>query len=201
MDVQARPTAETAAGARGFAPQRTIVLVGLMGAGKTKIGRRLAARLNLPFFDSDCEIEIAAGETIEEIFRNRGEAVFRDGERRVIARLLTRPTHVLATGGGAFIDPATRALIARRGVSVWLRADLDVLVARVSRRNNRPLLQHSDPRAVLAELIERRHPTYAEADLVIDSGEGPVEATTTRVIAALTGCAQALRPPDPETTQ
>ena len=149
-----------------FSPRRTIVLVGLMGAGKTKIGRRLAARLNLPFSDSDNEIETAAGETIEEIFRKRGEAVFRDGERRVIARLLEQPPHILATGGGAFMDPATRALIARRGVSVWLRADLDVLVARVSRRNNRPLLQRSDPRSVLAELIERRHPVYAEADIV-----------------------------------
>src|SRR5258707_14542121 len=109
-------------------PCRTIVLVGLMGAGKTKIGRRLAARLNLPFFDSDNEIETAAGETIEEIFRNRGEAAFRDGERRVIARLLQRPVHVLATGGGAFMDSATRDAIARRGVSVWLRADLDVLL-------------------------------------------------------------------------
>src|SRR6202043_2422791 len=108
----------------GFAPARSIVLVGLMGAGKTKIGRRLAARLNLPFFDSDSEIETAAGETIEEIFRNRGEAIFRDGERRVIARLLAQPTLVLATGGGAFLDPATRAIIARSGVSVWLRADL-----------------------------------------------------------------------------
>src|SRR5690242_21933149 len=100
-----------------LSPRRTIVLVGLMGAGKTKIGRRLAVRLNLPFFDSDCEIEAAAGETVEEIFRNRGEAVFRDGERRVIARLLAQPAHVLATGGGAFMDPVTRAEIARRGVS------------------------------------------------------------------------------------
>lgn len=180
-------------------PCRTIVLVGLMGAGKTKIGRRLAARLNLPFFDSDNEIEAAAGETIEEIFRNRGEAVFRDGERRVIARLLTRPAHVLATGGGAFMDPVTRAAIARRGVAVWLRADLDVLLARVARRSNRPLLQERDPRAVLAELIERRHPVYAEADLVIDSGEGPAEQTVTRVIAALAGCPRALAEPQPET--
>src|SRR5712672_3140608 len=153
-----RKTAEI----RRFTPSRAIVLVGLMGAGKTKIGRRLAARLSLPFFDSDTEIERAAGEPIEEIFRNRGEAVFRDGERRVIARLLSQPVHVLATGGGAFMDPATRAMIARRGISVWLRADLDVLLARVSRRNNRPLLQERDPRAVLAELIERRHPVYAE---------------------------------------
>ncbi len=195
MDLQTRQAGGTVARIQGFTPGRAIVLVGLMGAGKTKIGRRLAARLNFPFFDSDTEIEAAAGETIEEIFRNRGEAVFRDGERRVIARLLAQPIHVLATGGGAFMDPATRALIARRGVAVWLRADLDVLVARVGRRANRPLLQQRDPRAVLAELIERRHPIYAEADITVDSGEGPPELTTNRVMAALTGCAQASRPP------
>ena len=126
---------------RRFVPRRTIVLVGLMGAGKSKIGRRLAARLKLAFFDSDHEIEAAAGESIEEIFAYRGERVFRDGERRVIARLLAQPVHVLATGGGAFMDPATRRLIGERGVSLWLRADLDVLVSRVSRRNNRPLLK------------------------------------------------------------
>ncbi len=198
MDLQTRHTAGTAARRLGFTPCRTIVFVGLMGAGKTKIGRRVAARLNLPFFDSDSEIEAAAGETIEEIFRNRGESVFRDGERRVIARLLAQPVHVLATGGGAFMDPATRALIARRGVSVWLRAELDVLVARVARRTNRPLLQQRDSRAVLAELIERRHPIYAAADAIIDSGEGPPELTTARVIAALAGSARALRPPDAE---
>jgi len=198
VDLQTRQAAGTTAQAQGFAPRRTIVLVGLMGAGKTKIGRRLATRLNLPFFDSDIEIEAAAGETIEEIFRNRGEGVFRDGERRVIARLLTQPIHVLATGGGAFMDPATRALIYRRGVSVWLRADLDVLAARVARRNNRPLLQQRDARTVLAELIERRHPIYAEADVTIDSGEGPLELTTARVIAALAGSDRALRPPNSE---
>lgn len=198
MNLQLRQNAASAAPARGFVPQRTIVLVGLMGAGKTKIGRRLASRLNLPFFDSDSEIETAAGESIEEIFRHHGEAAFRDGERRVIARLLAQPTHVLATGGGAFMDAATRAAIARRGVSVWLRADLDVLLTRVSRRSNRPLLQQSDPRGVLAALIERRHPVYAEADLVIDSGEGPAEQTANRVIAALAGCARAMLPPDPE---
>ena len=194
MDLQTNQSAATAAPAQGFTPHRTIVLVGLMGAGKTKIGRRLAGRLNLPFFDSDTEIEAAAGETIEEIFARRGEAAFRDGERRVIARLLAQPTHVLATGGGAFMDPAPRALIAGRGVAVWLRADLDVLFARVARRTNRPLLQRGDPRAVLAELILRRHPIYAEADIAIDSGEGPPELTTNRVIAALAGCARALRP-------
>jgi shikimate kinase len=201
VDIQTGQVAGTAAQTQGFAPRRTIVLVGLMGAGKTKIGRRLAARLNLPFFDSDTEIETAAGETIEEIFRNRGEAVFRDGERRVIARLLAQPIHVLATGGGAFMDPETRARIARRGVSVWLRANLDVLLARVARRNNRPLLQERDPRGVLAELIERRHPIYAEADVTIDSGEGPLELTTARVIAALAGSDRASRPANSETEE
>jgi shikimate kinase len=198
VELQVRQTSGTTGRVRGFLLRRTVVLVGLMGAGKTKIGRRLAVRLNLPFFDSDNEIEAAAGESIPEIFRNRGESVFRDGERRVIARLLTQPTHILATGGGAFMDPATRAAIARRGVSVWLRADLDVLLARVSRRSNRPLLQQDDPRDVLAGLIEQRYPVYAEADLVIDSGEGPAEQTVTRVIAALAACERALQPPDPE---
>jgi shikimate kinase len=170
-----------------------------MGAGKTKIGRRLAARLNMPFYDSDIEIEAAAGETIEEIFRNRGEATFRDGERRVIARLLDQPPHVLATGGGAFMDPQTRAVIRRRGVSVWLRADLDVLVARVMRRNNRPLLQQRDPRVVLAELIERRSPIYAEADVTIDSGDAPPDSTASRAITALAATPRALMPAEPET--
>jgi shikimate kinase len=185
---EARPQAEIVP---EFVPARTIVLVGLMGAGKSKIGRRLAARLALPFFDSDVEIEAAAGESIEEIFRRHGEAAFRDGERRVIARLLRQPVHVLATGGGAFMDPHTRVLIARRAVSVWLRAELDVLLARVARRSNRPLLQEQDPRAVLSELIERRYPIYAEADVTIDSGEGPPDATVLRVLAALAGAPRA----------
>src|SRR5437667_6522590 len=148
VKIQTRQTVGSRANAPDFVPSRTIVLVGLMGAGKTKIGRRLAARLGLTFFDSDSEIEAAAGETIDEIFRHRGEAVFRDGERRVIARLLTQPPHVLATGGGAFMDRATRAMIAQRGVSVWLRADLDVLLARVSGRNNRPVVTGRGPRGV-----------------------------------------------------
>jgi shikimate kinase len=184
--------------ARGFAPRRTVVLVGLMGAGKSKIGRRLAARLSLPFFDSDDEIEAAAGETIEEIFANRGERVFRDGERRVIARLLAGPVHVLATGGGAFMDPATRRVIGRCGVSLWLRADLDVLASRVSRRNNRPLLKSGDTRTILAELIEKRYPVYAEADVIIDSGEGSPELTVNRAIAALGCCPLATVPPEAE---
>jgi shikimate kinase len=183
---------------RRFVPRRTIVLVGLMGAGKTKIGRRLAIRLGLPFFDSDQEIEAAAGETIEEIFANRGERAFREGERRVIARLLTNPVHVLATGGGAFIDPLTRAAVLRRGVSLWLRADLDVLAQRVSRRHDRPLLNAGDPRAILAQLIERRHPIYGEADITIDSGEGSPEATVNRGIAALIACPLALTSPETE---
>ncbi|MGH7046728.1 MAG: shikimate kinase [Stellaceae bacterium] len=180
---------------RRFVPCRSVVLVGLMGAGKTKIGRRLAIRLGLPFFDSDQEIELAAGETVEEIFANRGEPAFRAGERRVIARLLATPVHVLATGGGAFMDPVTRTAIARCGVSVWLRADLDVLVQRVLRRADRPLLKAGDPRAILAELIERRHPIYGEADITIDSGDGSPEATVNRAIGALAGCSCALTPP------
>jgi shikimate kinase len=195
MSVQTETTPARRSAFNGFQPKRTIVLVGLMGAGKTKIGRRLALRLDLPFFDSDEEIETAAGETIEEIFANRGEAVFRDGERRVIARLLAGPIHVLSTGGGAFMDAQTRRIIALRGVSVWLRADLDVLFSRVSRRTNRPLLKAPDPRAVLAELIERRYPVYAEADVTIDSGDGPAELTTSRAIAALAQCERALLPP------
>jgi shikimate kinase len=187
-----------AAATRRFAPRRTIVLVGLMGAGKTKIGRRLAARLGVPFFDSDHEIEAAAGETIEEIFANRGERVFRDGEHRVIARLLAEPVHVLATGGGAFMDPATRALVRRRGVSVWLRADLEVLVQRVSRRSNRPLLKEGDPREILARLIERRHPVYAEADIILDCSDGSPEATVARALAALADCQRACEPPEME---
>ena len=194
MEMDAVVARRGAASTRSFVPCRTIVLVGLMGAGKSKIGRRLAARLDLPFFDSDHEIEVAAGESIEEIFANRGEQVFREGERRVIARLLAQPVHVLATGGGAFMDESTRATIERRGVSLWLRADLDVLVSRVSRRNNRPLLKGGDVRAVLGELIERRYPVYREADVVVESGEGSAELTVTRAIAALAGCPLATTP-------
>lgn len=168
-----------------FVPTKTIVLVGLMGAGKTSIGRRLAARLHLPFADADLEIEAAAGESVEDIFRHRGEEAFRAGERRVIARLLDGPVHVLATGGGAFMDPETRARIRARGISVWLRAELDLLLARVARRTNRPLLKAGDPRAILAELMEKRHPVYAEADITIDSVDGPPELTLARTIAEL----------------
>jgi shikimate kinase len=164
---------------------KTIALVGLMGAGKSSIGRRLAQALGLPFVDADSEIESAAGSSIEEIFARDGEAVFRNGERRVIARLLDGPAPVLATGGGAFMDPETRGLIRERAVSIWLRADLDTLLVRVARRNNRPLLKAGDPRAVLSRLIDERYPVYAEADITVDTVDGPPEATLAKVIAAL----------------
>jgi shikimate kinase len=164
---------------------RTVAVVGLMGAGKSSIGRRLAQRLKVPFVDADCEIEAAAGVTIEEIFERHGEASFRDGERRVIARLLEGPVCTLATGGGAFMDPSTRALMRERAISVWLKADLDTLLPRVLRRNNRPLLKAGEPRAVLERLIAERYPIYAEADLAVDSLDGPPDLTVDRVIAAL----------------
>jgi shikimate kinase len=164
---------------------RTLVMVGMMGAGKSSVGRRLANRLGMAFVDADSEIEIAANATIPEIFERHGEAYFRDGERRVIARLLDGPPQVLATGGGAFMDPRTRALIRERAVSIWLRADLDLLMRRVSRRNDRPLLQVAEPRHRLAELMAERNPFYAEADVTVDSTDGPPDATLERVVQAL----------------
>ncbi|MCC7046583.1 MAG: shikimate kinase, partial [Alphaproteobacteria bacterium] len=160
-------------------------LVGLMGAGKSAIGRRVAQRLHLPFVDADAEIEQAAGKTIPEIFAAHGEAAFRDGERRVIARLLSEPVHVLATGGGAFIDPQTRQLVAERGISVWLKAELDVLLKRTARRSNRPLLNQGDPGDVLARLMAVRYPVYATANITVESTEGPPETTVQRVLEAL----------------
>ena len=164
---------------------RTIALVGLMGAGKSCIGRLLAAALGLPFVDADKEIEAAAGCSVEDIFTAHGEAAFREGERRVIARLLTQPKIVLATGGGAFMDPATRKLIRKHTTSVWLRADVDLLLRRTARRNNRPLLKRGDPREILGRLISERHPVYAEADVTVDSVDGPPEATLARVVEGL----------------
>ena len=156
-----------------------------MGAGKTCIGRRLAAALGLEFIDADAEIEAAAGCSIEDIFERHGEAAFRDGERRVIARLLDQPAHVLATGGGSFMDPDTRALIKRRGISLWLRADLPLLVKRTARRNNRPLLKRGDPREILDRLMKERYPIYAEADITVDSQDGPPELTVQRAHEAV----------------
>lgn len=171
--------------APAFATPRTIVLVGLMGAGKSAIGRRLAQKLALPFVDADQEIERAAGCTIEEFFARHGEAAFREGERRVMARLLDQPVHVLATGGGAFIDDATRALVRQRGISVWLRAELPLLLDRVQRRANRPLLKQGDPKQVLEQLMQKRYPIYAEADIVVDSRDNPADHTTQDVLDAL----------------
>jgi shikimate kinase len=164
---------------------RTLVLVGLMGAGKTAIGRRLAARFGLPFIDADQEIEEAAGCSVADIFERYGEPAFRDVERRVIARLLHEPVHVLATGGGAFMDERTRALIAERGISLWLRADLEVLLARTGRRSDRPLLRDGNPRDILARLKTEREPIYARADVVVDSLDGPPEETVERAMLAV----------------
>ncbi len=168
-----------------FATDRTIVLVGLMGAGKSCIGRRLAARLGLAFRDADAEIERAAGCSIEDIFELHGEAAFREGENRVICRLLADAPHVLATGGGAFMHPETRAAIGDRAISVWLRADLDLMLKRTGRRNNRPLLKRGDPRKILSDLMAQRYPIYGDADLVVDSVDGPPEVTVERVLRAL----------------
>jgi len=164
---------------------RTIVLVGLMGAGKSCIGRRLAQRLNVPFVDADTEIEQAAGCTVAEIFEKYGEAYFRDGERRVMSRLLQGPPTILAAGGGAFMDPETRRLITDNAISVWLRADLDTLVARTRGRGHRPLLNEGDPRDTLAKLIEQRYPVYADANITVDTGSDNPNVTCTRVIEAL----------------
>ena len=164
---------------------RSIVLVGLMGSGKSAIGRRLAARIGMKFVDADAEIEAAAGLPINDIFEVHGEEAFRDGERRVIARLLSEPPHVLATGGGAFMDGETRKSIQARAFSVWLRADFDVLLRRVSRRDNRPLLKVENKEEVLRQLIDERYPFYEEADIIVQSEDGPHEETVNEVIAAL----------------
>ena len=164
---------------------RSIVLVGLMGAGKSTVGRRLANRLGLIFKDADHEIEAAAGLTIPDIFAIYGEPSFRDGEERVIARLLRAGPLVLATGGGAYLREATRARIAESGVSVWLKADLDVLMRRVRKRANRPLLQTEDPEATMRGLMEVRHPVYAGSDVVVYSREVSHDRVVQDVLEAL----------------
>ncbi|MBZ8133005.1 shikimate kinase [Afifella sp. IM 167] len=164
---------------------RNIVLVGMMGAGKTSVGRRLATALDLPFLDADQEIETAANLTIPEIFEIYGEAQFREGERKVIRRLLGSGPAVLATGGGAFEDPQTREAIAERGISVWLKADLAVLFERVRRKSSRPLLNRPNPKAALAELLARREPTYALADLTVHSRDTPHATVVRDIVAAL----------------
>lgn len=162
-----------------------MVMVGLMGCGKSTIGRRLAIRLDIPFVDADDEIERAAQKTIPEIFADHGEEAFRDGERRVIKRLLQNGPQVLATGGGAYMNPETRAAIRSAGIAVWLKAELPVLMRRVMKRDNRPLLKVSDPEAVMRGLMEARYPVYAEADLVVESRDVPHEMIVDEIIAML----------------
>ncbi|HEY1543870.1 MAG TPA: shikimate kinase [Xanthobacteraceae bacterium] len=164
---------------------RAIVLVGMMGSGKSSIGRRLATRLGIAFVDADSEIEEAAGMTIAEIFDKHGEAYFRAGEARVIARLLDHGPQVLATGGGAFMNRDTRAVIRDKGVSIWLKAELEVLMKRIKRRGDRPLLKTDDPAATLTALIEQRYPIYAEADVTVLSRDVPHEAIVDEIVAAL----------------
>ena len=166
--------------------KKTIVMVGMMGAGKTAVGRALAARLEVPFLDSDHEIESAANMTIPEIFARDGEAFFRRKERQVIARLLTEECGVLSTGGGAFLAAENRETITRNGASIWLQADLEVLWNRVRHRDTLPLLKTPDPRATLAELYAARVPLYAKADLTVASdGQASIEEMVDRVLEAL----------------
>ncbi|HWM47804.1 MAG TPA: shikimate kinase [Xanthobacteraceae bacterium] len=179
------PAAAVAA-VRAALGARPVVLVGMMGAGKSSIGRRLASTLDVPFIDADTEIEKAAGMPIPEIFESQGEAYFRAGEARVIARLLEGGPSVLATGGGAFMNEQTRALVRARAVSVWLKAEFDVLLRRVRRRVDRPLLKTSDPAATLARLIEERYPVYAQADLTVMSRDVPHDTIVAEIIGALT---------------
>jgi shikimate kinase len=164
---------------------RTVVLVGLMGAGKSCVGRRLAARLGLDFIDSDAEFEAAAGCTISDYFARYGEPAFREGERKVIGRLLDGKPVILATGGGAFVDVATRARIKETGLSVWIRADLDLLLKRTVGRDHRPLLKQGDPREILGRLMEARYPVYGEADIIVDSTDDVPEVTVAAVMRAL----------------
>lgn len=164
---------------------RSIVLVGLMGAGKTSVGRRLASSLGIPFVDADHEIEEAAGCTIEDFFEMYGEPAFREGEERVIRRLLDNGPQVLATGGGAYMNESIRELVTETGVSVWLRADLAILTKRTGRRGGRPLLKGKDPKATLENLIDIRYPIYAKADIVVDTGPEGINVTTNYILDAL----------------
>ncbi len=164
---------------------RSIVLIGMMGAGKSSVGRRLGLRLGLPFLDADTEIETSANMTIPEIFASRGEAEFRSGEQRVIARLLKSGPQVLATGGGAYMNAETRAAIEAAGISIWLKADFETLMRRIKRRQDRPLLKTEDPAATLRNLIEIRTPLYALADLTIESREVPHMSVVDDIVRAL----------------
>ncbi len=165
--------------------KRTVALVGMMGAGKTSIGKRLAARLGVPFRDADHEIEAAAGHSVAEIFEKFGEPYFRDGERRVIARLLGDPPHVLATGGGAYIDETTRAAMKQSAFTIWLNAPLEVLLGRVRKRETRPLLKDGDMRATLVRLLAAREPVYAAADMMLESIDEPHGVAVEKIVQAL----------------
>ena len=176
--------AKTGTPLRG-ALRRHVVFIGLMGAGKSAIGRRVATRIGARFRDSDTEIEKAAGMKIADIFAVHGEGDFRSGERRVITRLMGGPPMVLATGGGAYMDDETRALLHEHATTVWMRADLDVLVKRCAKRGHRPLLKTGDPRAILSDLMDRRYPVYADADVVIDSRDEPHEVAVREIVDAL----------------
>ncbi len=164
---------------------KTIALVGLMGAGKSHIGRKLATALNRTFIDSDTEVEIAAGCSISDIFEEMGETAFRDGERKVIQRLIEAPPAVMATGGGAFVNDETRSLLLDRAICVWLRADLDLLFHRTKGRTTRPLLMTGDPRKILSDLMDKRYPIYAKSHVVIDTYDESSNITTNRVINAI----------------
>jgi shikimate kinase len=164
---------------------RSLVLVGMMGAGKSSIGRKLAQRLNLPFVDADAEIERAASMSINDIFAKHGEPYFRAGEARVIARLLEGGPQVLATGGGAFMHPQTREAIRAKGISVWLKADYDVLMKRIKRRSDRPMLKTQDPGETLRRLMQERDPVYAEADVIVNSRDVPHEIIIAEIISAV----------------
>jgi shikimate kinase len=179
------PDAPSLNAIRAALGQRSVVLVGLMGCGKSAIGRRLAAKLGLPFVDADEEIEKAAGKSIEDIFADHGEPYFREGERKVLSRLLRSGPQVLATGGGAFMNEETRAAIAEHGISVWLRAELPLLVRRVGKRGNRPLLKGGDPEAVLQNLMTTRYPVYAQADLTVESRDVPHEVIVAEIAERL----------------
>ncbi len=176
-----------AAAVRGALGSRSVVLVGMMGAGKSSIGRRLGAALDIPFLDADTEIEKAAGMSIPDIFESKGEPYFRAGEARVIARILDGGPQVLATGGGAFMNEQTRNAVRERGVSVWLKADLDVLLKRVKRRADRPLLKDGDPAVTLERLMAERDPIYALADLTIGSRDVPHEAIVAEIVSMIAG--------------
>ena len=180
--------AEAARAVRARLGNRSIVLVGMPGSGKSAVGRRLAARLELPFIDADEEIERAAGKPITDIFKEHGEAYFRDGERKVIARLLQSGPQVLATGGGAFMVEETRETIRRSGVSVWLKAELALLLRRVTKRNTRPLLEH-DPENTLRQLMAARYPVYATADVAVESRDLPHDVIVDEIVDGLATCA------------